>query len=263
MRIAVLADVHANMHALRAVLHDAAALDCDALWCVGDVVGRGPHPAEVIEELRALDAPTVQGNWDEAVGLRRDHAGVIWATPEAEAEGLESLAWTIERVSEEQRAWLRQLPAAQRFDVDGRSVLLFHGAPQRQNEYLWSDRPSRVFARLGSDEGDDLMCFGNTHEAFHRLVGKTHFVAAGSVGCGTASDPDATYAVIDMAGSELMVNFRSVPYDRGAVDMDMRMSSLPTSLLWVPPEPHLGMEAEARRLIDAAEATEHAEVVEA
>jgi len=228
-----------------AVLDDVLTLGCDTMWCVGDVVGRGPHPSEVVDELRALAVPTVQGNWDEAVGLRREHPGVNWPTPEAEAEGNGSLAWTIERTTDDQRAWLRQLPAMLRFEVEDRSVLLFHGSPLRQNEYLWRDRPSRVFARVSSDQGDDLLCFGNTHEAFHRVVGKSHFVAAGSVGCGTASDPNACYAVIDMAGSELMVNFRSVPYDRAAVDADMRVAGLPPSLLWLPPEPHLGLEAEA------------------
>jgi type IV pilus biogenesis protein CpaD/CtpE len=73
-----------------------------------------------------------------------------------------------------------------------------------------------------SDQGDDLMCFGNTHEAFHRLVGKTHFVAAGSVGCGTLDDMSAQYAVIDVAGPDLMVNFRSVPYDHFSVEADMQ-----------------------------------------
>ena len=251
MRIAVLADLHANLPALRAVLSDAAALDCDRLWCVGDLVGRGPHPGAVVDELRRLDVPTVQGNWDEAVGLGREHPGVSWPSPEAETDGQASLAWTIARTSDEQRAWLRQLPTTQRFDVEERSVLLFHGSPLRQSEYLWHDRPSRVFARVASDQGDDLLCFGNTHEAFHREVGKSHFVASGSVGCGRAADPNACYAVIDLAGSETMVNFRSVPYDRAAVDEGMRRAGLPPSLLWSPPEPHLGLEGDAHSLVEA------------
>ena len=251
MRIAVIADLHANLPALRAVLDDAAALGCDTAWCVGDVVGRGPYPGEVIDELRRLAVPTIQGNWDEAVGLRREHPGVAWPSPEAEAAGLDSLAWTIERTTDDQRSWLRQLPAAHRLSVEDRSVLLFHGSPLRQSEYLWSDRPSRVFARITSDQGDDLMCFGNTHEAFHRVVGKTHFVAAGSVGCGSLEDLTAWYAVIDMAGAELMVNFRSVAYDHLGVEAAMRSLGLPPSLLWGPPAAHPTAEAEAESLVEA------------
>lgn len=251
MRIAVIADLHANLPALHAVLDDVLALGCETLWCVGDLVGRGPHPGEVIDELRRLEVPVIQGNWDEAVGLRREHPGVTWASPEEEAAGLGSLAWTIARTSDEQRSWLRQLPAVERFTMDERSVLLFHGSPLRQNEYLWSDRPSRVFARVGSDHGDDLLCFGHTHEAFHRLVGRSHFVAAGSVGCASPEDPRARYAVIDMAGAELMVNFRSVAYDHLQVEAEMRSAGLAPSLLWSTPSSNVVSEVDAERLVEA------------
>jgi predicted phosphodiesterase len=251
MRIAVLADLHANLPALRAVLDDVLTLGCDTMWCVGDVVGRGPHPGEVVDELRALAVPTIQGNWDDAVALRREHPGVAWPDLEAEAAGQFSLEWTIGRLSEDQRSWLRQLPASDRFSIDDRSVLLFHGSPMRQNEYLWSDRPSRIFARMVSDQGDDLMCFGNTHEAFSRLVGNSHFVAAGSVGCGTLDDMSAQYAVIDIGGPELIVNFRSVPYDHFSVEADMQAAGLSPLLLRVPPAHHVALDAEAERLVEA------------
>ena len=95
------------------------------------------------------------------------------------------------------------------------------------------------------------MCFGNTHEAFHRLLGKTHFVAAGSVGCGTPEDPTAWYAVIDVAGAELTVNFRSVAYDHLGVEADMRSVGLAPSLLWGPPAARPTAEDEAEFLVEA------------
>jgi predicted phosphodiesterase len=221
------------------------------MWCVGDVVGRGPHPSEVVDELRALAVPTIQGNWDEAAALHREQPGVVWPDTEAEAAGRFSLEWTVRQLSDDQRSWLRQLPVTSRFAMDERSVLLFHGSPMRQNEYLWSDRPSRVFARVASDQDDDLLCFGNTHEAFHRLVGKSHFVAAGSVGCGTHDDMSAQYAVIDVDGPDLMVNFRSVPYDHTSVDADMQTAGLSPLLLRVPPSSHAAHGAEAEQLVEA------------
>ena len=251
MRIAVLADLHANLPALRAVLDDVLALGCDTMWCVGDVVGRGPHPGEVIDEMRALAVPTIQGNWDDAVALHREQPGVAWPDTEAEAAGQYSLDWTIKHLSEGQRSWLRQLPASDRFALDDRSVLLFHGSPTRQNEYLWNDRPSRVFARVVSDQGDDLLCFGNTHEAFHRVVGKSHFVAAGSVGCGAPDDPRARYGVIDLAGADVMVNFRSVAYDYLTVEAEMRRAGLDPLLLRTPPSQHVAAEADAEHLVEA------------
>lgn len=238
MRIAVIGDIHANLPALRAVVDDVARIGADELFCVGDVVGRGPHPNEVVEELRRLEVPTVQGNWDEAIGMDREQTGASWATHEAEETGNASLRWSAEVMTEENRAWLRQLPTSLRVTLAGRSVFLFHGSPLRETEYLWADRPSRVFARIGSDEADDLFCFGHTHEAWHRVLGQAHFVACGSVGCGTEGDARARYAVIYIGEPDIAVGFRSVDYDHVTVVRDMAARGLPVDLLREPPAPH-------------------------
>ncbi len=238
MRIAVMSDIHANLPALRAVIDDVARIGADALYCVGDVVGRGPHPNEVVEELRRLEIPTVQGNWDEAIGMDREQTGATWATPDAEETGNASLRWSAECLAEENRAWLRQLPATLRVTFGGRSAFFFHGSPLRENEYLWADRPSRVFARIASDEADDLFCFGHTHEAWHRVVGQAHFVACGSVGCGTEGDARARYAVIYIGEPDMAVGFRSVDYDHVGVVRDMASRGLSVDLLRTGPAQH-------------------------
>lgn len=238
MRIAVISDLHANLPALRAVIEDATAIGCDAVWCAGDLVGRGPHPNEVVEEVRTLAIPTIQGNWDEALGMGREVTGSIWPSPEAEAEGYASLAWTASRLTDENTTWLRQLPSTLRMEVEGRTALLFHGTPLKQNEYLWEDRPSRYFARIASDEGDDIFCFGHTHQTYHRVLGSAHFVAAGSIGCAGEDDPMARYAVLYMTESEVVVGFRSVAYDLESVARDMAAAGMSLDLLRVPPVPH-------------------------
>ena len=244
MRIAVMGDIHANLPALRAVIDDVARIGADALYCVGDVVGRGPHPEEVVEELRRLEIPTVQGNWDEAVGMDREQTGALFATAQAEAAGTASMRWSADRLSEDNKAWLRQLPQTMRVTLAGRSVFLFHGSPIKQSEYLWAARPSRVFARLASDEADDLFCFGHTHEAFHRVVGQAHVVACGSVGCGTDGDARARYAVVYIGEPDIAVGFRSVDYDHASVVRDMAVAGQPIDLLREPPvaHPHVATE---------------------
>ena len=244
MRIAVIGDIHANLPALRAVIDDVARIGADAIYCVGDVVGRGPHPNEVVDELRRLEVPTVQGNWDEAIGMDRDQTGASWATGQAEATGNASMRWSAESLTEENKGWLRQLPQSMRVMVAGRSVFLFHAAPYKQTEYLWAARPSRVFARLASDEADDLFCFGHTHEAWHRVVGQAHIVACGSVGCGTDGDARARYAVVYFGEPDISVGFRAVDYDHVSVVRDMEAAGLPIDLLREPPaaHPHLPTE---------------------
>jgi len=244
MRIAVMGDVHANLPALHAVLDDAAKIGAEAIYCVGDVVGRGPHPNEVVQELRTLEIPTVQGNWDEAVGMDREQTGAAWTTAEAEGEGNASMHWSSDRLTEENKAWLRQLPQTMRLTLAGRSVYLFHGSPLKQSEYLWASRPSRVLARIASDEADDLFCFGHTHEAFHRVVGQAHFVACGSVGCGTDGDARARYAVVYIGEPDIAVGFRAVDYDHLSVVRDMESAGRSVDLLREPPSmhPHLPTE---------------------
>jgi hypothetical protein len=82
-------------------------------------------------------------------------------------------------------------------------------------------------------------------------VGNSHFVAAGSVGCGTLEDMSAHYAVIDIAGPDVMVNFRAVPYDHFRVDADMQSAGLSPLLLRVPPSSHMALDAEAEHLVES------------
>jgi putative phosphoesterase len=248
MRIAIIGDIHANLPALRAVIDDAARIGADSIVCVGDVVGRGPHPNEAVEELRRLEIPTVRGNWDEAVGMDREQTGAAWATAEAERDGNASMAWTAERLTDDNRTWLRQLPQTLRMPVAGRSLHLFHGSPLRANEYLWASRPSRVLARIASDEADDLFAFGHTHEAFHRVVGQAHFVACGSVGCGTDGDARARYAVVYFGEPDIAVGFRSVDYDHVPVVRDMAAAGLSVELLREPPSVHPHVASEGARM---------------
>lgn len=238
MRLAVIGDVHANVPALNAVIEDASRAGAAATYCVGDIVGRGPHPNEVVDVMRRHDIASVQGNWDEAVAMDRDSPGAAWETLEAEAAGLASMHWTAAALTDENKAWLRLVPVRGRVVIDGRSVAFFHGSHIRQTEYLWSDRPSRLYSRLASEEGDDVFCFGHTHETFHRVVGQAHLVACGSVGCPVPGAATATYALLDIGDGRVVVGFRSVEYDLASVMRDMTAAGLPRELLLDPPPRH-------------------------
>ena len=80
MRIAVIGDIHANLPALRAVIDDVAAIGATRSAASATWSDAGRIPNEVVDELRRLDVPTVQGNWDEALGMDRDQTGADWPT---------------------------------------------------------------------------------------------------------------------------------------------------------------------------------------
>lgn len=237
MRIALVADLHANLPALRAVTASAAELGCADIWVLGDVVGRGPHPNEVVDELRRLRLPTVLGNWDEAVSAERPHSGSQWSSAEAEAAGDGSLAWTAERLSEENRDWLRNLPMTHRLKFEDVSVLAFHGSPYRTTEYLWEDRPTRVFSRIAADEGDQLFAFGHGHQQFLKQVGAAQFMTPGAAGC--PPDPGrAPWAVVDIEGNALSVHFELASYDGPSVAAALMSAGLDPALLAEAPLAH-------------------------
>ena len=140
MRIAAFSDIHGNLHALQAVLADIDQQNVDRLFCLGDLVGYGAYPNEVIELIRARDIPTIMGNYDDGVGFDRDECGCAYTDPEMRRLGDLSLAWTKEHVTPENKAFLRSLLPNIRLNVDGKRLQLVHGSPRRINEYLYEDR---------------------------------------------------------------------------------------------------------------------------
>ena len=81
-RIAILSCIHGNMAALEAVWDDLNAQDVDSVYCLGDLVGYGPFPNEVIKFVQDQDIPSVLGCWDEGIGMEREDCGCKFITEE-------------------------------------------------------------------------------------------------------------------------------------------------------------------------------------
>jgi len=94
MRIAVLSDIHANLHALQAVWDDLERQKPDVVYCLGDLVGYGAYPNEVIDFLRQRQVPTVMGNYDEGVGFDLRDCGCAYTQEDDRRRGDLSLRWS-------------------------------------------------------------------------------------------------------------------------------------------------------------------------
>jgi len=133
VRVAVLSDIHANLAALDAVL--AAIPSVDELWQLGDIVGYGPEPDEVVARLREVGALGVRGNHDAAA----------LGGPEIEyfnVDARKAILWTRATISDETRAWLGALP--DRLEREG--FTLVHGSPR---DPIWEYVTSTPVARAG------------------------------------------------------------------------------------------------------------------
>jgi putative phosphoesterase len=255
-RIALISDIHGNLTALDAVLADIGSTASDGVYCLGDLVGYGPDPVGVIDRVRSLGIPTVRGNYDEGVGLRRGECGCYYADEQARLDGAASYRFTAALVDEERAWWLAGLPRRIQFWEQGARVLLTHGSPRKINEYLMRDRTDEQLARLAEEAGADVVCVGHTHVPYHRRVRGTrdtsiHYVNAGAVGKPKDADPRACWvellfgdereieeaASLDGAadpadgGPWLATRVHRVDYDVAAVQSAMRAAGLPETLV--------------------------------
>ena len=232
MRIAVLSDIHANLPALEAVL--AALGPVDAVWHLGDVVGYGPHPDEVVARLRELGAVGVRGNHDAATLGALD---VELFNPTARR----AVEWTARWISPETRAWLAGLP--ERAELG--AMTLVHGGPR---DPTWEYVMSTPDARANFTAFATAYClYGHTHlpAAWREddgrveplgacdgsvlpLDGRRLLLNPGSVGQPRDGDPRACAALLDLAASTL--SWRRVAYPIATTQAAMRAAGLPAQL---------------------------------
>src|ERR1044072_5095804 len=148
MSVAVITDIHGNLPALEAALQRAAELGIDRIYCGGDLVGYGPPPNEVCALIAQREIPTIYGNYDYAIARDLDDCGCAYVTQHDRELGEQSVAWTLEHTDQAAKDFMHELPFDLRFEVGDRRVHLVHGSPRKVNEYLFEDKPARLYERL-------------------------------------------------------------------------------------------------------------------
>lgn len=227
MRLAVISDIHGNIHALESVLADIDSLSVDQIICLGDLVGYGVFPNEVIERVRDRDIPTIMGNYDDGVGFDRDDCGCVYRDPEDDRLGKLSLMWSREHTTEDNKAFLRNFEASRRETIYRQELLFVHGSPRRMNEYLYEDRPEETFMRIAKSEIAHMIFFGHTHLPYQKSVNGTTFINTGSVGKPKDGNPDAGYVLLSLSKQDCLVEFRRVSYDYLSAAQAIRDSEMP------------------------------------
>jgi putative phosphoesterase len=212
-RLALLSDVHGNVHALRAVVEAARAAAPDVIALAGDYAVNGAFPAESIDlarELEAGGAVLVQGNTDIAVADGDYGAAYPWfgdAVPESYRVVAE---WTAEAIGPERLDWLRRLPAERRIRAaDGTLLLVTHASPGSQTAGF---DESVILERLGGTDAR-VICCGHTHVPEVRDFGWRVIVNAGSAGYVFDGDPTASWALVDVADGAVTAEIKRVEFD--------------------------------------------------
>jgi putative phosphoesterase len=225
--VAIITDIHGNVTAMQAALARIAELSIERIYCGGDLVGYGPHPNEVCALIQARAIPTIYGNYDYAIARDEEDCGCAYVTPHERELGQESVAWTLERTDHGAKEFMRELPFDLYFQVGDVRVHLVHGSPRKVNEYLFADKPARLYERLAAAEAAGVLAFGHTHKPWVREFGAVPFVNCGSVGKPKDGDPRGAFAVLRPSGHSVEVTIERVAYDTAAVAEDVRSSGLP------------------------------------
>jgi diadenosine tetraphosphatase ApaH/serine/threonine PP2A family protein phosphatase len=233
MRVAVISDVHANYHALEAVLTEIDIARVDAVWCLGDTVGYGPRPNECCDLVSDRADYCLVGNHDLVV------LGELTVS-EFNDDAAAAAIWTTEILTPEARAFLAGLKPFGA--VDG--VDLFHASARDPVwEYVLTEEAATATLELSSAP---LVLVGHSHVALAitvdegRISGRParggskikldgrRLLNPGSVGQPRDGDPRAAWLLLDF--EERFAEFRRVPYSIERTQAEMRERGLPQSL---------------------------------
>jgi len=237
MIIALFSDIHANLPALEAFFADVDSRNPDALYCLGDLVGYNIWPNEVINEIRKRKIPTIAGNYDFGIGRSSDDCGCAYKTDQEKANGAVSISVTNELVRDEERAYLRTLPAHIKVEFqlnnDKLNLLLVHGSPRKINEYLFEDRDEKSLLRIMEAADADIMCFGHTHKPYHRILnsgldGQDHFrhaINIGSVGKPKDGSPQGGYVLLHIGDTSSIADKDSIRVEFIRFDYDIEKAA--------------------------------------
>jgi predicted phosphodiesterase len=215
MRIAVVADVHGNLPALRAVLAECDAEQVDAIVVGGDVVA-GPMPRDALETLAARPEPVhwISGN------AERETVAVFDGAEPADGPPGRAARWSANMLDTAWRDALASWPI--RLEFDG--VCFCHGSPRRDDEILTRATPEDVLREALAGVEQPLVIGGHTHQQMLRDPGGGPVYAnAGSVGMPYEGRAGAFWAIVD--GGE--VDLRSTSYDLDAALAELRATGYP------------------------------------
>jgi diadenosine tetraphosphatase ApaH/serine/threonine PP2A family protein phosphatase len=229
-RIAVFGGVYSNQLALEALLHEVGRHDVDALYCLGDLGGFGPHPDGIRPWLERGKILTIQGNYEQALGGGAEDCNCGYVDPRDNHFAALSYDYTAKNTSAEFKRWMGRLPTHRRVRLGRRELLLVHGSPRRINEFLFESTSSVPFLErlLAHNRCDGLIC---THTGLHwhrRLPSGGDVVNVGAIGR-PANDgaPHVWYAVLQEDGSQLEVRLLPLAYDHQRLAHEMRSEKLP------------------------------------
>ena len=229
-RIAVFGGVYNNRFGLEALLDDARKRGAEAVYCLGDLGGFGPHPEAVWPLLESGDVRTIQGNYEQSLASERGDCNCGYTDPRDNHFAALSFGYTQRHCSADFKAFMGGLPTRRRVRLGAKELLLVHGSPRQVNEFLFASTSATAHLEALCDENrcDGILC---THTGLpwqRRLPSRRDAVNVGVIGR-PANDghTNVWYAMLSATGDELDIELVPLEYDYESLAAEMRREELP------------------------------------
>jgi len=241
MKLAVLSDIHGNVRALNAVIHDLERREVDQVVNLGDCLYGPFDPRPVAECLMTRQWPTVAGNEDR----------ILMGAPD-DLPLSRTAGWTQSQLSPKQIQWISDLPRVLALTED---VVCFHGQPVCDTSYLLthvnesgvvSQRPIEEIEHALAGLNHSFVLCGHDHTPrVVSLADSRMIVNPGSVGCPAYRDdnpfehaiesgsPQARYAIVEIRDGDIVAELVSVSYDWNAAAQEARSNGFPNWSVWI------------------------------
>ncbi len=222
MRIAIISDIHGNLEALEAVLSDISGKGVDETICLGDLVGYGVNPNEVIDLVKKKEIKCIKGNHDLC-------AVTLENLDKFNENAQEALKFTNKILIEENKEFLKKLPETLELK-DKNKLLAVHGSPNNHLfEYLNPNVDEEIIKEMLEDNKVDVIACGHTHLPDLKKFDLKVFLNPGSVGQPRNNNSKAQYAILDLSNINF-VTFETVEYDIDTASKKIIQAGLPKQL---------------------------------
>lgn len=223
-KVVFISDIHGNIEAFKSVLKDikSRSIDIKNVYCLGDMVGYGTRPDDVIDLIKENGIVSIQGNHDKAVGFYLPTTSYNIKNP---------LIWTVEHTSTENIEYLRELEEEITLEISGKNILLTHASPISITDYVYESDIEKQ-EEIADELQEDIIVFGHTHLPYFKEVNGKMFINAGSVGRPKDGDNRACYCILTIS-EKTEIEFIRIPYDVEKMAKEILESELPDTFATV------------------------------
>jgi protein phosphatase len=232
-KLAIISDVHGNLPALEAVLNDIKQRNIDIVYCLGDLVGKGPSTLQTVTVVRKYCKVVLKGNWDEKVTCDSENEAILWHQ---------------KQLSEELLSYLKSLPFHYDFYMSGKLIRLLHASSKNLHQRVFPDDPvekrlemfdisDSIHDPICHDQSPQIVGYGDIHRPFLQNIRGKLLFNTGSV-CNPNEMSNASYTIMEGTLnnrnlSSFSIQFVSVPYDIELAIMQAKAAQMPFSEKYV------------------------------